>query len=78
MFVDLPPATFMRVLSSQYLDAYVDGEFCASTSSFDGDSTHQRVDVGCSGSVVAFRNADGLVVAILPWENWHLTKLGVG
>jgi len=71
------PVFFMRVLSSQYLDAYVDGEFCASTSSYDGDATHLRVDVGCSGSIVEFRNLDGVVVAELPWENWHLTKVGV-
>lgn len=73
MMADLPPQTFMRVLSSQYLDAYVDGEFCASTHYMEGTN---RVDVGCPGEYVAFRNLDGLVVAVLPWENWRLAVVG--
>lgn len=71
MFIDLPPATFMRVLSHQYLDAYVDGVFCDSTSLIDG-GPNWRVDVGCAGVVVEFRDRDGAVVARLSWENWML------
>lgn len=70
---DLPPSTFERVLSGQYLDAYVDGEFCASTAEL-GLGVY-RVDVGCSGSIIEFRSASGEMVAVLPMENWRLAVL---
>lgn len=74
MFADLPPQTFMRVLSSQYLDTYVDGEFCATTGELAPGVW--RVDVGCSGSMVEFRNMAGVAVAALSWENWRLAIVG--
>lgn len=71
MLIDQPPIP-MRVLAEEYLDAYVDGVFCASTFEVEGV---QRVDVGCAGERVEFRDRDGELFAVLPWENWHLTVL---
>lgn len=72
MPIDLPPPAPMRVIASEYLDAYVDGQFCQSTSQYE---VVHRVDVTCVGVIVELRDINGNLFAVVPWENWHLTDV---
>lgn len=70
----MPPEVFARYISQQYVDTYVDGNFCSS-SSYQGQG-YWRTDVeptcGYSGAMVEFKDVNGNVFAYLPWENWRL------